>query len=177
MPAYSQSQITDAELQLLHDWLQAQVPAEPQNLWAQTGCGGCHGAAAEGGTAPALAGELPAYDEFGQIVREGTDRMPAYDESQITDAELQRLHDWLQAQAPVQPPAAPEELWADAGCGACHGADAEGASATALAGLEAPYGEFERVVRDGTEGMPAYSADRISDEALRSMYEWLGAAH
>jgi mono/diheme cytochrome c family protein len=174
MPAYSESQISDAELQLLHDWLQVQVPAEPENLWAQTGCSGCHGLAAEGGTGPALAGEVPAYDEFRQIVREGADQMPAYSERQISDAELQRLHDWLQAQA--APPADPQDLWAGAGCGACHGASAEGASAVALAGMEAPYDEFERVVREGVEGMPGYSADRIGDEALQRMYEWLRAA-
>jgi mono/diheme cytochrome c family protein len=100
--------------------------------------------------------------------------MPAYSADQISDAELQLLHDWLQVQA--QPPADPEKLWADSGCGACHGADAGGASATALAGLEASYDEFERIVREGAVGMPAYSADRISDAELQRLYEWLRAA-
>jgi mono/diheme cytochrome c family protein len=176
MPAFSERQITDAELRWIYDWIQAQaqVPADLQDLWDQTGCGGCHGANAGGGTGPALAGEVPPYDEFRQIVRAGADGMPAYSEDQISDAELQLLHDWLQVQAPS--PADPEELWADSGCGACHGADAEGASAPALAGLDVSYDEFERIVREGGEGMPAYSADRISDEALQRLYEWLRAA-
>ena len=182
MPAYGQAQIGDAELRLLHDWLQAQIPVEPQNLWAQAGCGGCHGANAGGGTGPALAGQAPAYDEFRRTVRQGADRMPAYSEAQISDAELQRLHDWLEAGAELEPTAGAEPtadaaaLWAEAGCGACHGADAGGASAVALAGLGASYDEFERIVRQGARGMPAYSADRLGNEALQRLYDWLRAA-
>jgi mono/diheme cytochrome c family protein len=145
MPAYGESQITDAELRWIYDWIQAhaQVPADPQDLWDQTGCSGCHGANAEGGTGPALAGQVPPYDKFRQIVREGADRMPAYSADQISDAELQLLHDWLQ----VQVPAEPQTLWDQTGCGGCHGPAAEGGTGPALAGQVPPYDEFRQIVR------------------------------
>jgi mono/diheme cytochrome c family protein len=74
------------------------VPDTPETLWTQASCGGCHGTNAEGGSATALAGEALSLDEFQQVVREGEEGMPAYSSSQISDANLQRMYDWLMAQ-------------------------------------------------------------------------------
>jgi mono/diheme cytochrome c family protein len=184
MPAYGTSRISDTELQRLFDWLQAQAqpPAATGELgrepWTQAGCGGCHGANGEGGSAPGLTGEAHSYDEFRRVVRGGAEGMPAYGTSQISDTDLQRLFDWLQAQA--QPPAATGELgrepWTQAGCGGCHGANGEGGSAPSLTGEAHSYDEFRRVVRGGAEGMPAYGTSQISDADLQRMYDWLKAA-
>jgi mono/diheme cytochrome c family protein len=184
MPAYSASRISDADLQRLFDWLQTQVQAPAatgeleQDLWTETGCGGCHGANGEGGSAPGLTGQGIAYGQFQRVVREGAEGMPAYSTSQISDADLQRLFDWLQAQ--VQAPAATGELgqesWTQAGCGGCHGAKGEGGSAPGLTGGGISYDEFQRVVRGGAEGMPAYSTSQISDADLQHLYDWLKAA-
>jgi mono/diheme cytochrome c family protein len=173
MPAYGTGQIGDAALQGLHEWLQAQAtaPVEPGVVWAQTGCGGCHGAEAEGGTGPALTGEEYAYEAFRQVVRQGAEGMPAYGTGQIGDAALQGLYEWLQAQAPAEPGG----VWTQTGCGGCHGADGRGASAPALTGEEYAYEAFQQVVREGAEGMPAYGADQIGDADLRRIYEWLRA--
>jgi mono/diheme cytochrome c family protein len=175
MPAYSAGQIGDAALQRMYDWLQAQatVPAEPGAVWAGTGCGGCHGAEAEGGTGPALAGGEYDYEAFQQVVRQGAEGMPAYSAGQIGDAQLQRMYDWLQAQATV--PVEPGAVWAQTGCGGCHGAEAEGGTGPALTGEEYDYEPFQQVVRQGAEGMPAYGTGQIGDADLRRIYEWLRA--
>jgi len=132
---------------------------------------------AEGGIAPGLTGEEYSYDEVQRVVREGAEGMPAYSTSRISDTDLQRMYDWLQAQ--VQAPAATGELeqdpWTQAGCGGCHGANAEGGIAPGLTGEEYSYDEFRRVVREGAEGMPAYSTSQISEMDLQRMFDLLTA--
>lgn len=97
MPAYSAQQIRDADLQRLYDWIQAhaQAPVAPQSVWVETGCGGCHGPNGEGGSAVPLAGEETPYDEFQRVVRAGTEGMPSYSPSRISDQDLRRVYDWL----------------------------------------------------------------------------------
>jgi mono/diheme cytochrome c family protein len=177
MPEYPPNQISDQALEDMYAWFQNPVPAIPrepeQSPWIRSGCGSCHGADAGGDSAPALTGEEP-YDQFRQVVRQGAEGMPAYSESQITDAELRWIYDWLQAHAQV--PADPQDLWAQTGCGGCHGANAGGGTAPALAGEAPPYDAFHQVVRQGTKGMPAYSESQLSEAELQRMYEWLRAA-
>jgi mono/diheme cytochrome c family protein len=186
MPAYGPDRLNDADLQQMYDGLQAlgQTPAATaeveQDPWVQAGCGGCHGPKAEGASAPPLAGRQHSYAEFQRVVRGGARGMPAYGPDRLSDADLQRVYDWLQdrAQPPTATAATAEvapELWIEAGCGSCHGLNAEGGLAPGLAGGDEPYAEFERVVREGAEGMPAYSADRIGGVDLRRMYDWLAA--
>jgi mono/diheme cytochrome c family protein len=183
MPGYSTSQISDTELQGMFDWLQAQVRAPAatdeveQDPWTLAGCGGCHGANAEGGNAPGLTGGELSYDAFQRVVREGAEGMPGYTTGQISGTALQRMYDWLQTQ--VQAPAPTDEVgqdaWTLAGCGGCHGANAKGASAPGLTGEELSYDAFQRVVREGTEGMPGYSTSQISEMDLQRMFDWLRA--
>ena len=99
MPPFSANQISDQTLQAIYAWLQAQtqLPAAQQNPWVQAGCGGCHGASAEGGSAPPLTGEDFSYDRFQRVVRRGEEEMPAYSTSQISDTDLRRMYDWLMA--------------------------------------------------------------------------------
>jgi mono/diheme cytochrome c family protein len=181
MPKYSASEISAQEIQDMYAWFQNPVAAatgEPeQDPWTEAGCGGCHGANGEGGIAPRLTGERYSYDEFRRVVRGGARGMPAYSTSRISDTDLQRIYDGLQAQ--VQAPAAtgePElDPWTQAGCGGCHGANAEGGIAPRLTGEGYSYDEFRRVVREGAEGMPAYSTSRISDTDLQRMFDLLRA--
>ena len=99
MPSFSATQIRDQTLQAIYAWLQGQTPvqAAPQDLWVQFGCGGCHGANAQGGTARPLTGEAFSYDRFQRVVRGGREEMPAYSTSQISDTDLRRMYDWLMA--------------------------------------------------------------------------------
>jgi mono/diheme cytochrome c family protein len=206
MPKYPASQIGDQEIQDMYAWFQNPTPAataggqptagaqptvavQPtvaaEALWVQAGCGACHGASGEGGTAPALRAEGLSFDRFQRVVRQGARGMPAYGVGQISDGALQSIYDWLQgrAQAPGAPlaeatpqtPADAQALWAQVGCGACHGANAQGGSAPGLAGEGFSYERFQRVVRRGEEGMPAYSTAQISGADLQRLYDWLRA--
>jgi len=184
MPKYPASQVSDQALRDMYAWLQAQAPVPAptgemeQDPWTQWACAGCHGGNAQGSTnGPALVGTSQPFSAFEAVVRQGAEGMPAFSESQISDQTLQEMYTWLQAQAPVPTPAGEREqdLWAQSGCGGCHGASAEGASAAALTGEEYSYDEFEQVVREGVEGMPAYSTSQINDMDLRRMYGWLMA--
>lgn len=179
MPKYPASQISDQDLQDIYAWYQNPVPAPTseleQNPWTQSACAGCHGVDALGGTGPSLAGTSKPFSAFQGVVRQGGRGMPAFPANQISDQAVQEIYAWLQAQSPASAPAGdPEQtLWVQTGCGACHGANAEGASAQGLTGEELSYDKFERVVRRGEEGMPAYSTGQISDTDLRQMYDWL----
>jgi mono/diheme cytochrome c family protein len=144
-----------------------------QELWTNLGCGACHGPKAGGDSASALAGTSQAHTDFRNVVRQGAPGMPAYSETQVGDRGLEAVYAWLQAQP--RAPALEGTVWLEMGCGGCHGADAEGASATGLAGKEFSYDEFQRVVRGGVEGMPAYGTSRIGDTDLQRMYDALMA--
>jgi len=177
MPRYSPDQASDQDLLDMYAWFQNPVPAamgEPgQDPWTQSACAGCHGASALGGTGPGLAGFSQPFAAFQTIVRQGPGDMPSFSVTQISDQTLQAIYAWLQGQA--QAPAAQQAPWVRAGCGGCHGANAEGGTAAALAGKDLDYNEFQRVVREGEEEMPAYGASQISDTDLRLVYDWLMA--
>jgi len=177
MPKYSASQIGDQDLQDMYAWFQNPVPAATgelgQDPWTQSACAGCHGASALGGSGPSLAGTSQPFAAFQTTVRQGGRGMPPFSAAEISDQTLQAIHAWLQAQAQV--PTAQQTPWVQAGCGGCHGANAEGGSAPALAGEEFSYDKFQRAVREGEEGMPAYSTSQISEADLQRMYAWLMA--
>ena len=69
---------------------------------AKTVCG-CHGAAAEGGIGPKLAGTGLSLEEVLQRVRNGEGAMPAFTEDKISDLELQHIYAWLRSLAPPTP--------------------------------------------------------------------------
>ena len=199
MPQYPASQISDDDLRDLHAWFLNPVPlptptAVPsptsglrptsgpvEVTWAQSACAACHDASAQGGAGPSLAGTTRPFADFLAVVRRGAMGMPAFPETQMSDLYVQALYDWLQLQrlgqgevgagfAPALPAA-----WVDALCGACHGTYAEGASGPALIGEDFSLDEFQRVVREGEEGMPSYDASRVSDADIQQLYDWLMA--
>jgi mono/diheme cytochrome c family protein len=148
-----------------------------QELWTNLGCGACHGPDAGGGSAVALAGTSQAFADFYSTVREGLPGMPAYTQTQVGDQGLEAIFAWLQAQSQAAgpAPALQDTMWLQMGCGGCHGANAEGASAPGLAGRQITYEAFQTVVRGGAGGMPAYSTDRIGDSELGRIYDALMA--
>ncbi|MGD8820082.1 MAG: cytochrome c [Anaerolineae bacterium] len=183
MPPFSEAQLSDQTLQAIYAWLQAQAPepdatGEPEpNPWAQSACAGCHGLNAEGASASALAGTSQSYSTFEAVVRQGAEGMPPFSETQLSDQTLQAIYAWLQAQAQTQAPPPTGEraqaLWTELACAGCHGANAEGAIAEGLTGEEFDYDEFQRVVREGEDGMPAYNSSQVSDSDLQLLYDWL----
>ena len=84
------------------------LPAVPdaavgQQVWGQQPCLGCHGASAEGGIGPKLAGTGLTYDQVLLKVRTGAAPMPAYSAEQISDLALQHIFAWLRSLAPPTP--------------------------------------------------------------------------
>jgi mono/diheme cytochrome c family protein len=87
---------------------EAAPPAEPDpalgaQIWAEKPCSGCHGAQAEGGIGPRLAGTGLTLDEVLLQVRTGAAPMPAFSEGEISDLEVQHIYAWLQTLAPPTP--------------------------------------------------------------------------
>jgi mono/diheme cytochrome c family protein len=72
---------------------------------------------------------------------------------------------------------ATQQLFADRGCAACHGARGEGDGAnprTALAGTRYIFGQFQQRVRNGKgSAMPAAGPDKISDAEIKTLHDWL----
>lgn len=79
-------------------------------LWRLYGCRSCHGALAEGATAPALRGAVRAAPAFVGIVRSGAQGMRAYSHEEIPDQQLADLHAWLQALPAAAPTPIPNAL-------------------------------------------------------------------
>lgn len=68
------------------------------------------------------------------------------------------------------------DLFAAKGCAECHGANGEGTdtASTALSGTRMIIQAFETRVRNGRgSAMPAHTPDQISDEEIRTLYDWL----
>jgi mono/diheme cytochrome c family protein len=78
-------------------------PALGQQLWQQKPCIGCHGAKAEGGIGPRLAGTGLSFDQVLLRVRTGAAPMPAFTEDEISDLELQHIYAWLRSLTPPTP--------------------------------------------------------------------------
>jgi cytochrome c oxidase cbb3-type subunit 3 len=78
-------------------------PAIGQQLWQQKPCIGCHGAKAEGGIGPRMAGTGLSFDQVLLQVRTGAAPMPAFTEDEVSDLELRHIYAWLRGLAPPTP--------------------------------------------------------------------------
>lgn len=71
---------------------------------------------------------------------------------------------------------AARDLFAAKGCAECHGADGEGTDTApeSLAGTRMIIQQFQTRVRNGRgSAMPAYTPDQITDDEIRTLYDWL----
>jgi mono/diheme cytochrome c family protein len=67
--------------------------------WASKPCAGCHGANAEGGVGPKLAGTSLSLDRVKNTVRNGRGgEMPAFSADQVSDADIANIYAWLKSQ-------------------------------------------------------------------------------
>jgi mono/diheme cytochrome c family protein len=74
---------------------------------------------------------------------------------------------------------AAQELFSAKGCAECHGAEGEGTDTApvALAGTRMIIQQFQTRVRNGRgSAMPAFTPDQISDDEIRTLYDWLREA-
>ncbi|MFN2166122.1 MAG: c-type cytochrome [Anaerolineae bacterium] len=66
--------------------------------WATSPCQACHGAKAEGGQGPRLAGTADSFDRVKNTVRNGRGgEMPKFTTDQISDQTLADIYAWLQS--------------------------------------------------------------------------------
>jgi len=75
-------------------------------------------------------------------------------------------------EAPKGDAAAGQAAWATLPCKSCHGDNAEGNIGPKLTGYPESYSEFTSVVRNGREQMPAWGADKVTDQQLLDLYAW-----
>lgn len=71
---------------------------EGAKAWAELGCQVCHGARAEGGMGPQLAGRVPEFSVMLQQVRRGSPAMPPFAPERLSEATLLDIRTWLEAQ-------------------------------------------------------------------------------
>jgi mono/diheme cytochrome c family protein len=72
--------------------------ATPAEIWAGA-CAYCHDA----GVAPPIFGLKLPRAALATVVRNGSNGMPAFHPSEISDAQLQQLADWIARQRPAKP--------------------------------------------------------------------------
>ncbi|WP_457637365.1 c-type cytochrome [Oceanithermus sp.] len=150
-------------------------------------CASCHGAKAEGGFGPALAGNalLDNPEQFDKVTTEGRGNMPPF--SNLSAQDLADIRAYLSSlggasggeQAAAAAPAGGSEDVAlgkkvySEQCAGCHGANGEGGYGPALAGnplLDNPE-EFNKVTHEGRGNMPPYP--QISDKELAAIRAFL----
>jgi LPXTG-motif cell wall-anchored protein len=66
-----------------------------------------------------------------------------------------------------------KKVWDAKSCKSCHGANAEGGRARALANYEKTANDIITQVRAPRNAMPAYSAAQISDDELKHLFDYL----
>ncbi len=105
-PAFSEAELSEADVRDIYVWLQGLEPAartvtleEGQLLGIQvytgSGCDSCHGAFAQGGIAPALAGYSAGADAFLEAMRSTAGDVPEHDLEALGIDLMRRLHSWL----------------------------------------------------------------------------------
>ena len=161
--------------------------AHGEQLFAEQ-CASCHGAKAEGGFGPALAGSalLENPEQFDKITLEGQGNMPPF--SNLSAQDLADIRAYLSglgaggsgeaaAAAPAAGGASDEIATGESvytqQCAGCHGPNGEGGFGPALAGnplLDNPH-EFDKITHEGRASMPPYP--QISDEELAAVRAFL----
>ncbi len=162
MPAFSEADLSVADLDSIEAWIAGLPPAKPE-AWTAN-CAGCHGQNNEGiaGDGPAL--KAPLHDDE---IRQGIagPGMPAFLEADLSDHALEDIEAWI-ANLPNVVPAA----WT-ANCASCHGEDNEGIVGDGPALSELHTDE----VRAGVGAMPAFNEAALSDADLSAIGGWIAA--
>lgn len=186
-----------------------QVPAFAQAGNAQAGkalwdgpttqCRNCHGVNGEGAFGPDLAGRKLSVAHFIQAVRKPWGIMPAYETSQLTDAELGDMVAYFDSLPAVAQPgkwrfevpagAARGQMVAlNTGCAQCHGPILNGPRAN-MGAIDGSFDDFKSEVYSHTtthpkhrerlgEPMPSklrmgnFSPTRMWESQLREIYDW-----
>jgi mono/diheme cytochrome c family protein len=187
-------------LSLLSAPCRAQSPdnAAIRTLWESNTifCKNCHGKAGEGAFGPDLAGRGLSPAQFRQAVRMPWGVMPAFPESEISDAELDALASWFANLPKVAEPGRwlipvgadkphAQQLFASAGCAQCHGP----IPPPNFDGLVKEFDLLKTLVYSHTTAMPKleppkpgsrlamgnFNPLRLPEAELREIFDWATA--
>ncbi|MEA2906653.1 MAG: hypothetical protein QOI12_4040 [Alphaproteobacteria bacterium] len=176
-------------------------PEAGKALWdgAATQCRNCHGAKGEGAFGPDLAGRKLTVAQFKQAVRKPWGIMPAFIESQVSDAEIGNLvsyFDTLPANAapgkwrfevPANAPRG-QQVLLSVGCGQCHGPLLAGPRSN-MGAVNMDFDWLKSLVYTHTDAYPVHAARldekvtqrirmgnfnpmRVSESQLMEIYNW-----
>ena len=162
-------------------------------------CRNCHGEKGEGAFGPDLAGRKLTVPQFAHAIRKPWGIMPAYIDSQVTDAEIANMVAYFDSlPANAQPGKWRFEVPADAargqmvslnvGCGQCHGPILNGPRQN-MGAIDGTFEDFKGQVYDHTttypphrkrleEPMPVrvrmgnFNPARVWETQLREIYDW-----
>ena len=164
-----------------------------ETAWNEAQCSACHGPVGLGGIGPSLAATTLPYDQFLHVVRTAMPPKPAYSAEQLPDQTVYDIYAWVRTQIPspeiatshvgVTPTLSKTTsledmrnmtIWTCRGCDTCHGVFAQGGpDGPMLAGINDPVDEELARMRSTADKIPEHSADHISDEIFKKLYEWL----
>ncbi len=157
--------------------------ANGRKLFAEAGCGGCHGGQAQGThLAPAIT--PPPLDLAAMInyVRQPSGNMPAIAAATASDAQLGDVYAFLESLSPKSSTMDDRKgnaengrkLFTAYGCYECHGRQGAGASTGPRIGAPImTLAAVVRYVRAPTGQMPPYTAKVVSDQDLTDIYAFL----
>lgn len=163
--------------------------AEGKKVWDAKACKSCHGANAEGGRARVLAGYDKTAADIITQVRTPRNAMPGFSATQISDADLRNVFDYLktltppasftaityQAQASDDPG---KVLFGQKRCMACHGEDfARTAAGIVTSGRKTlTVDDVKKQVRTPRANMPTYRPEFVTDADITAMTSFLKSA-
>lgn len=149
-----------------------------KELAASKFCARCHGASGEGGFGPVLAGTQATAAQAVTQVRTPRNKMPMFNDKQVSDAEIGSIVDYYRSQPKPATPGtyqfssqagdpAGKAVFVDKGCANCHGIPPN------VAGTKLAAAEEITQVRTPRARMGAFNARQISDAEITSANEWL----
>jgi mono/diheme cytochrome c family protein len=157
MPAYTQDQITDQEVQHLYAWLQSLAPPTPT--------------AVPPTPTPTA---TPTAVEATKAAVTPTTAPTATSTATPTVTPTPTPEPTATPALPTTPdPATGLQVWQQKTCRNCHGTNAEGGSGPKLAGTGLSFDQVLLRVRTGASSMPAFTEDQVSDLELQHIYAWL----
>lgn len=159
-------------------------PDEGKAAFGKGLCANCHGANAEGGFGPTLAGRGLAAERVLRQLRTPFRNMPSFRTDQISDQEAADIAEFLSSleapaergkpRAEAQADDSPvKQAWIGEGCAQCHGA---AAGQIVLNWAERGATPLAAILKRKAEGgrlMPAFREDQVSDEQETAFYGYL----
>jgi mono/diheme cytochrome c family protein len=170
-------------------------------LWdgPATQCRNCHGANGEGAFGPDLAGRKLTVAQFKQALRKPWGIMPAFIESQISDAEVGHLVAYFDGLPAVEAPgkwrfdvpanaARGQQVLLNVGCGQCHGPLLVGPRGN-MGAVDMDFDWFRSLVYNHTTAYPLHASrleeqmpirvrmgnfnpNRVWESELQEIYNW-----